>query len=44
MITDGVRTQEALQAIQGVGPSRVEKYGEAFLALLRDSDPKPAEG
>jgi ATP-dependent DNA helicase RecQ len=32
------RSPYALGEIRGVGPAKIEKYGERFLALLRDSD------
>jgi superfamily II DNA helicase RecQ len=34
MVTRRTRSLEALGAIDGVGKSRVEKYGPAFLAIL----------
>lgn len=34
MVTARVATVEALAAIDGVGPARVERYGPSFLALL----------
>ncbi|HEU0015553.1 MAG TPA: RecQ family ATP-dependent DNA helicase [Longimicrobium sp.] len=30
------RTEQELLAVSGVGPAKLEKYGEAFLAVLRD--------
>jgi superfamily II DNA helicase RecQ len=38
MVTSGVRTAAQLGALEGVGPARVSRYGEAFLALLREFD------
>ena len=35
MVTRRVRTQADLRAIDGVGQARCERYGEAFLELLR---------
>ena len=32
------RSPYALGEIRGVGPAKIEKYGERFLALLRDAD------
>lgn len=39
-----VVTAAGLKAIQGVGDARVEKHGEAFLAILRDEAPPPTDG
>jgi superfamily II DNA helicase RecQ len=35
MVQKRITTREALGAIDGVGKSRLEKYGQAFLELLR---------
>ncbi len=35
MVQQGARALEDLRAIPGVGPARVEKYGAAFLYILR---------
>jgi superfamily II DNA helicase RecQ len=35
MVTSQADSKAKLKAIDGVGEARVEKYGEAFLALLR---------
>ena len=32
------RSPYALGEIRGVGPAKIEKYGDRFLALLRDAD------
>jgi ATP-dependent DNA helicase RecQ len=32
------RTTTALAGIRGVGPTKLERYGERFLAILRDAD------
>ncbi|MEN8197428.1 MAG: HRDC domain-containing protein [Pseudomonadota bacterium] len=37
MVQGRVTSGSALSNISGVGAARVEKYGEAFLAVLRDS-------
>ena len=39
MVTGRVTTAAALEAIDGVGPARLEKYGEAFLAILKGAIP-----
>lgn len=39
MVQRRVQTQTALREIPGIGEARVEKYGEAFLNLLRDALP-----
>jgi superfamily II DNA helicase RecQ len=41
MIRRQARTATALKEIPGVGDSRVEKYGEAFLAILTAAGPSP---
>lgn len=38
MATHHPRTRSALGDIRGVGPAKLEKYGERFLALLRSTD------
>ncbi len=35
MVQKRIHTQSALSAIDGVGKARLEKYGDAFLALLK---------
>lgn len=35
MVQQSVRTTQELAAMEGVGPARVEKYGAAFLEVLR---------
>jgi len=37
MVTQRIRALEELGTISGVGPSRVEKYGAAFLAALGEA-------
>ena len=37
MVTGGVNTLQGLRGIEGVGDSRAEKYGEAFLAVLSEA-------
>ena len=32
------RTTQALSGIRGVGPTKLERYGDRFLALVRDAD------
>ena len=32
------RTEHAMAQVRGVGPAKLEKYGERFLAVLRDHD------
>jgi ATP-dependent DNA helicase RecQ len=32
------RTEHALGQVRGIGPAKLEKYGERFLAVLRDHD------
>jgi ATP-dependent DNA helicase RecQ len=32
------RTANAMQGIRGIGPVKLDKYGERFLAVLRDHD------
>ncbi|GAB6907537.1 HRDC domain protein [Desulfosarcina cetonica] len=47
MVQQRVTTQSALAAIDGVGKARIGKYGQEFLALLRneyDSSPSVGEG
>ena len=48
MVRRGVGTVTELGAIEGVGPSRVEKYGAELLAVLRasrsTSDAGPSDG
>ena len=48
MVQRRVRTREALSEIPGIGEGRIDKYGEAFLRLLREVLPKespdPDEG
>lgn len=44
MVTRRVRTASDLGALAGVGAARVEKYGEAFLALLREAPVEAPEG
>ena len=44
MVRGRIRTPAALGEIDGVGPGRVGKYGDAFLAVLRDASPEsPAD-
>ena len=39
MRTDSVNlSQDALGEIRGVGPMKIDKYGERFLDLVRTSD------
>ena len=42
MVQNRVTSKAAMAAIEGVGPARIEKYGEAFLHLLL-SQPSHAE-
>lgn len=35
MVTESVTTASDLQKIPGIGPSRIEKYGEVFLKMLK---------
>ena len=35
MVQRGIRSREGLATIDGVGPARLEKYGEAVLEVLR---------
>ena len=44
MIRQRVRTKEALGSIAGIGPARVEKYGEAFLEVLSGLSDPPRGG
>lgn len=44
MVQRGVRTPQELAGIDGVGPSRVEKYGPVFLEVLRAGAPTNAGG
>jgi ATP-dependent DNA helicase RecQ len=37
MANDKPLTTEALQRIHGMGPARVDQYGEAFVAAIRDN-------
>ncbi len=37
MVTQRVRTPDELGSLSGVGAARVEKYGPAFLTLLRET-------
>lgn len=39
MVRQGMRTAEDLAQLEGVGPARVEKYGAAFLEVLRAGNP-----
>ena len=39
MVTNRITTQAALRALNGVGKARLEKFGEAFLAVLRAAFP-----
>ena len=39
MVRERVCTAAELARIEGVGPSRIEKYGEAALAILRSAAP-----
>jgi superfamily II DNA helicase RecQ len=32
------RTSAALSGIRGVGPTKLERYGERFLAVVRSAD------
>ncbi len=43
MVRDRVITRERLASIDGVGPGRIEKYGEAFLALLAELHRQPKQ-
>jgi superfamily II DNA helicase RecQ len=46
MVTRRVTSAEALRGLAGVGDAKVAKYGEAFLAMLKDllaGAPAPAE-
>jgi superfamily II DNA helicase RecQ len=43
MVTGRVKTLTDLRAIDGVGQARCERYGEAFLGLLRSLQPGPDE-
>ena len=36
MVTDKVQTFSAMAKIPGIGKARIEKYGESFLALLKN--------
>jgi superfamily II DNA helicase RecQ len=40
MIRQQVRTKADMGKIEGVGPARLDKYGEAFLAVLKDQPPQ----
>lgn len=42
MVQKRVQSKAALAAIEGVGPARVEKYGNAFLELLATATANPA--
>ena len=42
MVTRGVKTRRELQEIDGVGPSRVEKYSVRFLEVLAQRVPDDA--
>lgn len=44
MVRRKVQTASGLKEIEGVGEARVEKYGAAFLALLRDAAPVKPNG
>lgn len=41
MVTGRIRTAGALAEVAGVGPARVERYGKAFLDVLRQADGEP---
>ncbi len=41
MVRDRIVTRQHLAAIEGVGPGRLEKYGEPFLALLLELHGEP---
>ena len=36
MLAERPLTPSAMRAVSGVGDSKLERYGEAFLAVLRD--------
>ena len=36
MVQQCATSKSALAHIDGIGPTRIEKYGEAFLSLMRD--------
>ncbi len=38
LVTQRVTSKKAMAAINGIGESRIERYGEAFLELLRGFD------
>jgi superfamily II DNA helicase RecQ len=42
MVRQQIRTKADMGKIEGVGPARLEKYAEAFLAILKEQ-PAPAE-
>ena len=44
MARERVVTRERLASIEGVGPARIEKYGDAFLGLLSELHAQQAEG
>ena len=39
MVRERVRTADALAAIDGIGPARLERYSERFLAVLQQTLP-----
>ncbi|MEI6066544.1 MAG: HRDC domain-containing protein [Methylococcaceae bacterium] len=43
MVTGRVRSESELAKIEGVGKARLEKYGSAFLQVLKTSLPEPQE-
>lgn len=43
MVTGGAGSAEDLRKIQGIGDGRLEKFGEAFLAVLASGVRKPEE-
>jgi superfamily II DNA helicase RecQ len=43
MVTRRIRAAGALADLPGVGPARVEKYGQAFLDVLRQTETERAE-
>ena len=43
IVTNRVRSKSELAKIDGVGAARVEKYGDAFIKLLRDALPDASE-
>lgn len=39
MVLERPRNSDELQRVHGIGPSKAEKYGEGFLAVLREHEP-----